>query len=399
MNNGIALSPIERGTGNIENIMEKILFIDNLEKAFNKQQKGKGKYSREAIAFAMDEIYNLLQLKVQIINKTYKVDGYISFIVTDPKVRKIDAPHCKDKIVQLAINNVLKEIYQPKFIYDTYACLDEKGTHKCVARIQYFMRKAKWEYGEDAIIVKIDIKQFFYTIIRVILKEIVAKTIKEKDTLELLYIIIDSADMIDILGLPLGNTLSQLFSNIYLNEIDQYAKRGLGIKYYIRYADDIIIIVKNKERAKEVLQLIRVRVEVKLGMKLNDDKSKIFPIAQGVNAIGFKIYPTHMLLRDNSKKDIKRKLKKFRPMLIKEEITIEKVEQILNSWYGHAEQSDCYKFVQSLLERFDYIKIIKKKNKKGKLKYVFKIKREVIENARKLYNDGEGQRGMETIYA
>ena len=334
----------------------------------------------------MDEIYNLLQLRTEIKSGTYSFSGYINFKVTEPKVREINAPHYRDKIVQLAINNVLKEIYQPKFIYDSYACIDDKGTHRCVKRIQYFMRKAKWEFGSSAFIIKVDVKKFFYSIVRKILKEIIAQTIKEKDTLNLMYLIIDSANAIDILGLPLGNTLSQLCANIYLNEIDQYIKRGLGIKYYVRYADDMIAIVENKERAKEVLGLIESRVEAKLQLKLNKKKTKIFPIRQGVNAIGFKIYPTHMLLRDESKRRIKRKLRKFKPMLIEERITIEKVEQILNSWYGHAELANSYNFIQSLLEKFDYIKLIEVV-RKGKKKKVFKVKKEVIEHARESYLD------------
>lgn len=343
--------------------------------------RGKSKYTKEAIEFAMDEVYNLLQLKAEIKDKTYKFSGYITFFVTVPKVREINAPHCRDKVVQLAMNNVLKELYQPKFIYDTYACLDGKGTHACVKRIQYFMRKAKWQYGDDAYIVKIDVKKFFYTIVRSLLKDLVAQTVKDKDTLTLIYLIIDSADAVDILGMPLGNTLSQLCANIYLNVVDQYAKRNLGLKYHIRYMDDIIIIVENKERAKEVLELIRIKIEIELHLKLNENKSKIFPIAQGVNAIGFKIYPTHMLLRNDSKKRVKQNLRKLRDLLINEEITVEKVEQKLNSWLGHAEQADSYNFVQSLVERFDYIELVGVV-RKGKKKNIFKVKRGVIEDAR-----------------
>lgn len=315
-----------------------------------------------------------------------------------PKERTINAPHYRDKVIQLAINNVLKEIYKPKFIYDSYACIDDKGTHECVKRTQYLMRKAKWEYGDNAFIVKTDVKKFFYSIVRNILKEIIAKTIKEKETLELMYLIIDSADVIDLLGMPLGNVVSQLCANIYMNTIDQYAKRNLGLKYYIRYMDDIVIIVENKERAKEVLELIRTKIETELSLKLNENKSKIFPIAQGVNFIGFKIYPTHMLLRDDSKKRIKQKLRKFKPMLIEEKITIEKVEQILNSWHGHAEQANSHMFVQSLLDRFDYIELVET-IKNGKKKRILKVKRGVIEDARKTYINRKEGSGMEPIHA
>ncbi len=372
----------ERRTGDIEKLLDKILCIENLEKAFKRSQKGKSKYKREALEFALEETYNLLQLKTEIIEKTYEFSGYITFDVLLPKERTINAPHYRDKVVQLAMNNVLKEIYKPKFIYDSYACLDEKGTHACVKRTQYFMRKAKWEYGDDAFIVKIDMKKFFYSIVREILKELIAQTIKDRDVLDLMYLIIDSANEIDIVGLPLGNVTSQLFANVYMNVIDQYAKRNLGLKYYIRYMDDIVIIVENKERAKEVLELIRVKVEFELGLKLNINKSKIFPIAQGVNFIGFKIYPTHMLLRNDSKKRIKQKLRKLDVLMIEEEISIETVEQILNSWLGHAEQANSYTFVQSLVERFNYIELIQVV-RKGKKKNIIKVKRGVIEDGRK----------------
>jgi len=335
-----------------------------LEKAFSKSQKGHSKYDREALEFAMDEVYNLLQLQKEIKDETYEFSGYTTFTISEPKERVINAPHYKDKIIQLAVNRVLKEIYKPHYIYDTYACIDGKGTHACVKRIQYFMRKAKWNYGDGAYIVKIDIEKFFYTIVREILKTLLTKKIKCKKTLQLLYKIIDSARLIDVLGLPLGNTLSQLCANICLDVVDQYAKRGLGLKYYVRYMDDITIFVESKERAKEVLELIRGCVESRLHLKLNSSKSKIFPISQGVNTIGFKIYPTHMLLRNDSKKRIKRKAKKMKRLLINKEMTIETAEQILNSWHGHAKQCCSYNFIQSLLRKNDYIYM----NKKGVLK-------------------------------
>ena len=86
--------------------------------------------------------------------------------MAEPKEREINAPHYRDKIIQLAINNVIKEIYEPKFIYDSYACINGRGTHSCVQRIYHFMRKAHWEYGEEAFIVKADMKKFFYSIAR-----------------------------------------------------------------------------------------------------------------------------------------------------------------------------------------------------------------------------------------
>ena len=126
--------------------------------------------------FAVNQTRNLVELQEDLKNGTYEFKGYFEFKVYEPKERIINAPHYRDKIAQLAINNVIKDIYQPCFIYDTYACLEGKGTHKCVNRISYFMRKAKWEYGDKAYIVKIDVKKFFYSIDRNILKTLLAIT-------------------------------------------------------------------------------------------------------------------------------------------------------------------------------------------------------------------------------
>lgn len=346
------------------NLFNRIIDEKNIYSAYKKSLKGNNKYTNEAIEFAMNETYNLRKLRKSLIEETYEFDEYIRFTVYEPKERIIDAPHFKDKIVQLAINNILKTVYQPCFIYDSYASLDDKGTHKCVDRIQYFIRKAKWQYGEKAYIVKLDIKKFFYSIDRNILKEILTKKVKCQKTLNLLYKIIDSADSIDEKGLPLGNTLSQLFANIYLNEVDQYSKRKLGIKYYIRYMDDTIIIVENKEKANEVKDLIIDFNNKKLNLRMNEKKSKIFPISQGVNAIGFKIHPTHRLLRNDSKKKIKRKAKKMKPLIETRRMTIEKAEQILNSWLGHSSHGDSHNFITKLINKNNHIYM----NKKGVLK-------------------------------
>lgn len=202
------------------NLFEQIIDWKNLEWAYHKSLVGVNKYGTDAIDFAKDETYNLIKLRDSFITGTYEFTGYKRFKVYEPKERIIDAPYHKDKIAQLAIDRVLKKVYQPSFIYDSYACLDNKGTHKAVERVSYFMRKASWDFGEDAYIIKLDIRRFFYSINRDILKNILPKKIKCEETLELAYKVIDSADAIDPLGLPLGNTLSQLFTNVYMDRFE-----------------------------------------------------------------------------------------------------------------------------------------------------------------------------------
>ena len=158
-------------------------------------------------------------------------------------------------------------------------------------------------------------------------------------------------------GLPLGNITSHILANIYLNELDNYCKRKLSIKYYVRYMDDACLIVDSKEKAREVLALLREFLQNNLKLKLNNNKTKIFPSKQGINMVGYKIYKTHKLLRNDSKKKVKRKLKKMPGLIASGKMTEDKAEQMLNSWLGHARNADSYNFVLRLLKRHFYLSL------------------------------------------
>lgn len=357
----------------IEEVYDEVVDFENLYKAYKKALKGKNRYTTEAIEFQEDETYNLYELQDSLMNHSYTFDKYTKFTIYEPKERVIHAPSFKDKVVQLALNNILKTYYNKTFITDSYGSIDNKGTHRCVDKIQHNLRKAKWEYGDSAYIVKFDIKKFFYSIDRNILKNIYKKKIKDKNILILLFKIIDSADQIDEKGLPLGNTISQLSANVYLNELDQYAKRILRIKYYVRYMDDVIAVVENKEKANEVKDKLVNFVKENLNIEANLDKTQIFPINQGVNSVGFKIYTTHRLLRDNCKRKIKRKIKAMPNMVNNKNITTDKCEELLNSWKAHADNGNNYNFKQKLFKKYNYI--YEGEKKKIKLRINYKVDR------------------------
>ncbi len=336
-------------------LFELIVSKDNFWQAYQKSLEGDGKYHPEAMAFTRNETYNLNKLKQSLIDETYEFDGYSRFRVYEPKERIVDAPHYKDKIVQQAINIVLKDVYMPSFISDSYACLNGRGTHKCADRIQHFLRKAKWQHGENAHIIKIDIESFFYSIDRDIVKTLIRKKVKCEKSLRLIFKIIDSADAIAPKGLPLGNTLSQICANIYLNPVDQYAKRKLSLKYYLRYMDDILVILPNKDEARKTLLLLKTFIKDKLNLNTNKDKTKIFPISQGVNMVGFKVHATHRLLRDDCKKKIKRKVKAMPKLIADGKLSILTAEQMFNSWRGHARHASSYNFLARLMQKNIFI--------------------------------------------
>ena len=336
---------------------DEIFSMDNLEKAYKRTLTEGGKFRNEALIFQRNETVNLVRLQKLMYSGKYKFSGYEHFEVFEPKRRVINAPMYKDKIVQAALSIKLNELYNPKFIFDSYSCIEGKGTHKAVAKVQKNIRSAHDKWGDDAYIVKVDVSKFFYSIDRVIIKDLYRKVIKDDDVLTVLDEIVNSAQEIDDIGLPLGNSVSQLCANIYLNELDQYCTRFLHYKYYVRYADDIVIIRPNKTEAQKAKAECIAYLSDKLNLVANPKKSQIFPITQGINAFGFKIYTTHKLLRNDSKKKIKRKVKKIPRLVANDLMTVEKANQILGSWSGHAMYADSHRFIQSILDRRSYIRL------------------------------------------
>lgn len=328
----------------------------NLYKAYKRALKSDGKYKIEALAFQRNESVNLMNLQKRLYNRTYKFSGYITFEVHEPKRRVINAPHFVDKIVQLAMHEVLSEIFVPKFISHSFACMTDRGTHAAVNQVQKNIKVAKWKWGNDAYICNVDVRKFFYTIDRDILKMQYRRVIKDEDMLWVMDGIVDSGGLIDDIGLPLGNTLSQLCANIVMNDLDQYCKRYLGYKYYVRYADDVVIMLPNKEETQKAKELTMNFLVDRLNLEANKWKSQIYPVNQGINAFGYKIFTTHKLLRNDSKKKIKRKIKKMPRLIANERMTIEKANELLASWTGHAMHANSFNFIKSIIDRRPYIK-------------------------------------------
>lgn len=343
-------------------IYEKVYDIDNLKKSYKQTQIGQRKYRKEAIIFDMFREKQIDALQQSLIDMTYKPGAYNQFKVYEPKERLISAPKIRDKVVQFSCHLVLKEIYSPVFIDTSYACLEGKGSHRAADKVQHNLRFVQWKYG-DGYVLKMDVRKYFYSINRDVLKTLLRKKIGDEKFLYLLDVIIDSSPEGDT-GLPLGNVTSQDFANIYLNEVDQYVKRYLGIREYVRYMDDIVIVLENLDKAREVRDKITVFLKERLCLETNE-KTHIFPISQGVNAYGYKIYTTHMLVRNSSKKHMKKRIKKMDEKLKQGEITEKEVTQSVNSWLGHARHSNSYNLSKKIFEPYDYITVEHNKYKFG----------------------------------
>ncbi|MBI5221934.1 MAG: group II intron reverse transcriptase domain-containing protein [Candidatus Magasanikbacteria bacterium] len=293
---------------------------------------------------------NLFALHHQLADKTYKPDKYDLFYVKDPKLRPIHKAKVKDRVIFQAVFRVLYHIFDRKFIFDSYSCRFNKGTHLGVSRLAKFARSASQNNHQTIYALKCDIKKFFYSVDHNILLDLIKTEIADTDALDLIEKIIGSfysepphprlrADPFLVKergdrGLPLGNVTSQLFANVYLNELDQFVKHELKAKYYIRYCDDFIILHNDRKWLEEQVPKINDFSQNKLSLALHPDKVSIKKYNQGIDFLGYIILPHHIVLRMKTKQRMVRKLKQRQALLRAGAITRESFDQSLQSYLG-----------------------------------------------------------------
>ncbi|MBI3584178.1 MAG: group II intron reverse transcriptase domain-containing protein [Nitrospinae bacterium] len=322
-------------------LFEKIYTFDNLYNAYLKARRCK-RYKKEVLEFSSNIEEELFVLQSELMNGGYKTGQYRKFVIHEPKRRVISALPFRDRVIHHALCTVIEPLLEKKFINDSYACRSKKGTHASSNRLVEFLRRAQRKWN-TVYCLKADISKFFPSVDHEALKNIIRRTIRCKRTLMLIDEIVDSAD--GDKGLPIGNLTSQLFANVYLNELDHFVKEKLQVKFYIRYMDDFVLLHSNKK------QLHLWKVEIgdflmhTLRLQLNY-KTSVFPISHGVDFVGYRTWPTHRLLRKRSFIRMRRKLKKFVELYKHNKITLEKIKQSITSWLGHVKHSNSYNVVK-----------------------------------------------------
>jgi retron-type reverse transcriptase len=284
---------------------ENIISVENFLEAWKEFLPGK-RNKPDVQAFASALIDNILQLHEELANKTYKHGGYYQFKISDPKPRDISKARVRDRLLHHAIYRILYPFFNRTFTADSYSCRDKKGTHKAIERLQGMFYQVSRNNTRTCWALKLDIKKFFANIDHGILKSILSKYIPDQDILWLLAEIIDSFPQ----GLPLGNLTSQLFVNVYLNELDQFVKHKLRVKHYIRYADDFVILSPSKQNLTVLLYRITVLLKEHLKLDLHPNKIILRTFASGVDFLGWVNFPNHRVLRTSTKR---RMFKKINP--------------------------------------------------------------------------------------
>lgn len=285
----------------IGNIYQSIISIENLNQADKNARKGK-KEQYGVKLFDKAKESNLQALHELLKNNEFKTSQYKKFIIHDPKEREIfSLPYYPDRIVHHAIMNIMEPIFVRTFTNDTYSCIKSKGIHAALKALQ----TALMDKAGTAFCLKLDIKKFYPSIDHSVLKELIRRKIKDKQVLSLLDEIITSAD-----GVPIGNYLSQYFANFYLTYFDHWLKEELRVKYYFRYADDIVILADNKPYLHKLLVEIAAYLNDNLKLTVKENY-QVFPVeARGIDFVGYVCYHTHTRLRKGIKQSLFRMLAK-----------------------------------------------------------------------------------------
>jgi len=273
---------------------EKAFSLENLLGAHARAKRGKQK--REEVArFGWNLEANLLALRAQLLGGTYTHGAYRKFIVSDSKRREIKSAPFRDRVVHQAIVAALEPAFEQRFVFDSYACRRGKGTHAALARFEQYLRVSRYA-------LTMDISKYFASIDHSILLSLVARKVRETRLLALCRLIIESSEEAPGRGIPIGNLTSQLFANVYLNELDQYAKHGLRLRRYIRYMDDMVVLHDDKTFLHETKEKMREFAEVRLGLTMHPRKVQIAPVLPGVDFLGYRVFPHHRLLRKSTVK-------------------------------------------------------------------------------------------------
>ncbi|OFZ65813.1 MAG: hypothetical protein A2V79_08315 [Betaproteobacteria bacterium RBG_16_56_24] len=271
-------------------LFEKAFTQDSLLTAFYAAARHKhGK--RACFQFERRLASSINALHRELADGSYQPRPYYSFMVYEPKPRRIFAPAFRDLVVQHAIYRVVSPIFDSGFIDQSFACRIGYGTHKAAD----YAQAALQQIPRDSYTLKLDIRKFFYRIDRGILRRLIERKIKDARFVDLMMAFADHGEPV---GIPIGNLLSQLYALIYLNPLDHFIKRELGIRHYCRYVDDFVLFGISRGEAVEYQRVIIEFIQRELKLELS--KSTIAPVSRGINFVGYRTWASKRFIRRHS---------------------------------------------------------------------------------------------------
>jgi len=333
----------------------KIISLENLFAAWDKFKHDK-QQKRDVQRFGWRVEENIFELHRELVQRRYRHGPYTSFYINDPKQRHIHKASVKDRVLHHAVFAVLNPVFEETFIPHSFSCRVGKGTHRGVSALESVVRAVSNNYTQPCFVLKCDVQKFFASVDHGILLELIAERIRDRDTIWLFTEIIESFPSLGPLfsgkGVPIGNLTSQLFANIYLNELDQFAKHQLGAKHYVRYTDDFVLVTNSEAQARNLINPISNFLEQRLMLKLHPKKIILRKINQGIDFLGYVLLPHHRVLcaktRARAARKLHQRINDYRQGIVSRQT----VEQALQSYLGVFSHADAYTLTLELKNQY-----------------------------------------------
>lgn len=336
----------------------QMIGFDALHAAYLSARRGKRR-SWPCRRFEQDLEGNLLQLHNELEWDQYRVTGYHAFQIHEPKTRTITAlTDFRDRVVQHAMMAVLEPLWERSFISTSFACRQGKGTHAGANKVQAMMRDCLRRHG-TLYALKADVRKYFASVDHAHLKRVIRRKIGDPRMLKLIDETIDSYSEPGHpgKGIPIGNLSSQLFANVYLDQLDHWVKHRRTESWYARYMDDFVVL----HPCKAHLQALRIDAERYLADNLDlelNHKTGVFPVAtrhgRGLDFLGYHLWPHKRRLRKASLKRFKRRVRRLQRLHASGHIPISDVRQQLKSWLAHANHGQATAAVGKFLNQHPF---------------------------------------------
>ena len=322
----------------MDDLFARLCSFENVYRAYRDARRGKGERPSVA-AFDFHRERHLATLRAELLSGAWRHGSYSYFVTSDSKERQIAVAPFRDRVVHHALCNVIEPIFERSFIFDSYACRKGKGTHAAVRRLRHFAVGASERFTRHAYVVHGDVVKYFESVDHELLLGRVKRRISDVRVLDVVGKIIASPG--GTAGLPIGNLTSQLFANIFLDQLDHFVKDRLGVRRYVRYMDDFFII----DRDPELLTAARERVEVflaSLGLRLHRKMSGIQP-ATRIDALGYVLLPCGTRLRKSTVRRAVRWMRKRARYIHNPAARATAVDAALDAWRGYSSWADAYR--------------------------------------------------------
>jgi RNA-directed DNA polymerase len=340
-------------------VYSKVCAFANLYRAFRQARRSK-RNRKEVAAFEFDLEENLLQLRQELATRIYRPGPYRSFYVRDAKRRWVSAAPFRDRVVHHALVSVIEPLFEPRFIGDSYANRVGKGTHRALDRCQQFARRYRY-------VLQCDVRQFYPSVDHAILRDQLGRVIGDEGVMWLVDRILTSGEGVlageyemvwfpgdDLLaalrprGLPIGNLTSQFWANVCLNDLDQFVKRTLRCRAYLRYADDFLFFADDKPALHAWRGAIIGRSAL-LRLTLHERRAQVYPVTEGIPFLGFHVFPDHRRLKSRRGHAARRRLQALARECAAGRVDVDRLAAGVQGWVAHAAHGDTWGLRRSVL--------------------------------------------------